>query len=90
MLSKKTQRFIKLGKETEKEDRKHLIRGRLIHNVTEGTDKGAMSAMILGSDSELNMWQPDVQQGLIILQMPQSVLNMTDEERARMLIAPEE
>jgi hypothetical protein len=91
LLSRGTrQRFIKLGKETEREDRNHLIRGRLIHNVTEGTDKGAMSAKILGSDSELNMWQPDQMTGMIILQVPPQLANLTDEERARMLTPPEE
>jgi hypothetical protein len=90
MLSKKTQRFIKLGKETEKEDRKHLIRGRLIHNVTEGTDKGAMSAKILGSDSELNMWQPEIHAGMIVLQVPPQIANLTEEEWVRLLTPPDE
>jgi hypothetical protein len=88
MLSKKGQSLIKLGKETGKEDRKHLVRGRLIENITKGSDKGAMSAKILGSDSELNMWQPELQAGLIVLQVPQQILNMTDQERADLLKPP--
>lgn len=68
-LPKKTQRLVTLGK-TDKETRRHLIRGRLLDNVTKGKDGGSMSAKILGSDSELNMWQPELQQGLIILQTP--------------------
>jgi hypothetical protein len=90
MLTKKAQSLIKLGKETGKEDRKHLVRGRLIENITKGTDKGAMSAKILGSDSELSMWQPELQAGLIVLQVPPQIANMTEEERARLLAPPEE
>jgi hypothetical protein len=73
MLSKKAKGLIKLGRETAKEDRKHLVRGRLIENVTKGSDKGAMSAKILGSDSTLNMWQPEVLNGVIVLNAPQSL-----------------
>src|SRR5712672_595258 len=87
LLSKKAQRLIKLGKETGKEDRKHLVRGRLIENITNGSDKGALSAKILGSDSELNMWNPELHSGLIVLQMPQS---LTPEKLAEALIPPEE
>ena len=69
-LPKKAQRLMALGK-TDKESRKNLVRGRLVDNIVKGKDGGAMSAKILGSDNELNMWQPEYQQGLIILQAPQ-------------------
>jgi hypothetical protein len=49
-----------------------------------------MSAKILGSDSELNMWQPELQAGMIVLQVPQQILNMTEEERTQLLAPPEE
>jgi hypothetical protein len=51
-----------------------LVRGRLLSNTITGKDGGAMSAKILGSDTELNMWTPEFQQGLIILQAPASAL----------------
>jgi hypothetical protein len=73
-LPKKIQRLVTLGK-TDKETRRHLIRGRLVDNITKGKDGGAMSAKILGSDSELNLWTPEFQQGLIILQAPQSAID---------------
>jgi hypothetical protein len=73
-LPKKARKLIALGK-TDKETRKHLVRGRLVANTIQGKDGGAMSAKILGSDTELNLWQPDFQQGLIILQAPQAVLD---------------
>jgi len=73
-LPKKAQKLIALG-QTNKETRKHLVRGRLLENTISGKDGGAMSAKILGSDTELNLWTPEFQQGIIILQTPQSAIN---------------
>lgn len=73
-LPKKARKLIALGK-TDKETRKHLVRGRLVANTIAGKDGGAMSAKVLGSDSELNMWQPETMQGWIILNCPQQVLD---------------
>ena len=85
-LPKKMQRLVTLGK-TDKETRKHLIRGRLVDNIQKGKDGGSMSAKILGSDSELNMWTPELQQGLIILQTPQK---FTDPEYVKKMLEAEE
>jgi hypothetical protein len=73
-LPKKAQRLMNLGK-TDKESRKNLVRGRLVDNVVKGKDGGTMSAKVLGADTELNMWQPEMQQGLIILQVPQFAID---------------
>jgi hypothetical protein len=72
-LPAKAKRLVALGK-TEKETRRNLVRGRLMSNVIAGRDGGAASAKILGSDTELNMWQPEMNQGLIILQAPATAL----------------
>ena len=85
-LPKKMQRLVNLGK-TDRETRKHLIRGRLVDNIQKGKDGGAMSAKILGSDSELNMWTPEFNQGVIILQTPQK---LADPEVVRKLLEAEE
>jgi hypothetical protein len=45
-----------------------------------------MSAKILGSDSELNMWQPELNQGLVIISVPQSAI----DHKAEILNAQEE
>lgn len=66
--------LVELGK-IDKDARRNLVRGRLITNVIEGKDGGSMSAKILGSESELNMWTPDTQVGLIVLNAPQAVLD---------------
>jgi hypothetical protein len=77
-LPKKAQKLITLGK-TDKEARKNLVRGRLVSNTISGKDGGAMSAKILGSESELNMWTPDFQTGIIVLNAPQSLVDRKEE-----------
>jgi hypothetical protein len=84
-LPKKAQRLVALGKSADKETRKHIVRGRLLENAIHGKDGGAMSAKILGSDSELNMWQPDIQAGLVVLTAPQWAIDRKAE-----LLAPDE
>ena len=86
MLPKSARSLITLGKTTEPDDMRALVHGRLIRNVTQGTDKGAQSAKILGSSRDLNMWTPDMQMGVIVLQMPQAML----DRKAEMLKEPEE
>jgi hypothetical protein len=74
-LPKSAQRLVALGRDTDKETRRHIVRGRLLDNSLKGKDGGSMSAKILGSETELNMWQPDIQAGLVVLTVPQSVID---------------
>jgi len=67
-----------LGK-TDKETRKYLVRGRLLENTIAGKDGGAMSAKILGSDRELAMWEPELNQGVIVLQAPREAFERKAE-----------
>lgn len=50
------------------------IEGDIIHrlheNVLDGKDKAVMSAKVLGSHKKLNLWQPEFQQGIVILNAP--------------------
>jgi hypothetical protein len=85
-LPPKMQRLVNLGK-TDKETRRHLIRGRLVDNIQKGKDGGSMSCKILGSDSELSMWQPENMQGLIILQTPQ---RLSDPATLKKMLEAEE
>jgi len=71
-LPKKARRLVAMGK-ADKDTRRNLVRGRLVSNTISGKDGGAMSAKILGSDTELNMWQPEMNQGLVILTPPASL-----------------
>jgi hypothetical protein len=79
MLPKSAQRLIQLGKTTTPDDMRALVHGRLVDNVTKGTDKAAQSAKILGTSRDLNMWTPDLQMGVIILQTPQSLIDRKAE-----------
>jgi hypothetical protein len=84
ILPKKAKKLITLGREIGKDDRRAMVLGRLMENTTQGKDGGAMSAKILGSDRELNMWQPDSQTGLIVLNAP----NWTEEQMKQMMTPP--
>jgi len=75
MLPKSAKRLMELGKTTPAEDMRALVHGRLIDNLTKGTDKAAQSAKILGTSRDLNMWTPDLQMGVIVLNTPQWVID---------------
>ena len=80
-LPAKAKKLVALGK-TDKETRRNLVRGRLLSNTISGKDGGAMSAKILGSETELNMFTPEFQQGIIVLTPPAS---LTREKLDQML-----
>jgi hypothetical protein len=87
MLPKSAQRLINLGKTTPADDMRALVHGRLIDNVTKGSDKAAQSAKILGTSRDLNMWTPDTQMGVIVLTAPQWAI----DNKAKLLAdVPEE
>jgi hypothetical protein len=85
LLPVKGKRLMNLGS-VDPQTRRKLVRGRLVDNVINGKDGGSMSAKILGSDSELNMWQPELNQGLVIISVPQSAI----DNKAAILNAQEE
>jgi len=70
------------------EARAQIVRTKLLENVANNCDNAVQSLKLLGQDRELSLWQPEVQQGLIILNVPAALQD--PEERRRMLEAPEE
>jgi hypothetical protein len=50
-----------------------LINHRLRSNIKEGKDKAVLSAKLLGSRKDLNMWQPESMTGIVILEAPKSL-----------------
>jgi hypothetical protein len=66
------------------------VRGRGCSRTSKGTDKGSLSAKYLGSTRELNLFTPDQMTGIVVLQMPPQLANMTDEERADLLKPPDD
>lgn len=63
-------KYIEMGRDLTPEDQDAIVRGRLLANVIIGTDKGTMSAKVLGSDKRISMWQADAQVGMVILKPP--------------------
>lgn len=81
MLTPKVKKLLDLGN-IDANVQEKLARGRLVHNTIEGKDSGSMSAKLLGSDKRVNMFIPDIQQGLIILGTPPAALgNMIAAQR---------
>lgn len=69
LLAKKGMRLKELG-DIDTQTQEKIVRGRLVYNTIKGSDKGAMSAKLLGSEKRVNMFTADFQAGLIVLQAP--------------------
>src|SRR5215472_14527730 len=78
-LSKKGEALAALRRQLDAKSQEDLVRSRLAQNVIAGKDGGSHSAKLLGSDRRVNMFTPDVQAGLIILNAPQSLIDRKDE-----------
>jgi hypothetical protein len=65
------------------EGRAQIIRSKLLENVANNSDSAVQSLKLLGQDRELNLWQPEVQQGIIVLNTPAAWQD--PEARKRML-----
>jgi hypothetical protein len=70
------------------EARAQIVRAKLLENVANNCDNAVQSIKLLGQDREVSMWQPEVQQGIIVLNMPASLQD--PEVRKRLLESPEE
>lgn len=62
---------ITLGKTIKPEDRAAWVRGKLLQNTIDGKDVAVKSLELLGKDKEVQMFTPDSQVGVIILQAPE-------------------
>jgi hypothetical protein len=84
LLTPKVKKLLDLGN-IDPDMQEKLTRGRLTMNVIEGSDKGVQSAKALGSDRRVNMFVPDVQQGIIVVVPPTSLTSMTPEQKKQLL-----
>lgn len=84
LMAKKGIRLKELG-EIDAATQEKIVRGRLVYNTIKGSDKGVLSAKALGSDKRISMFAPDIQTGVIVLQMPSSMIENKDK-----LLADEE
>lgn len=73
LLAKKGIRLRELGR-IDAETQREIVRGRLVYNTIKGSDKGVLSAKALGSESRVNMFVPDTQVGVIVLNSPAAAL----------------
>lgn len=53
--------------------------GRLALNAMDGKDGGVMSAKTLGSHRDLNLWVPESQAGVIVLNVPTALQGKLEE-----------
>ena len=56
------------------EVRAQIVRAKLLENVATGKDESVQSLKLLGQDRELNLWQPEVQQGIIVINSPKGMV----------------
>jgi hypothetical protein len=78
LIAKKGIRLIELGK-IDAEKQEQLVRGRLVYNTIKGKDSGVLSAKALGSDRRIAMFTPEIQAGVVVIQMPSKALDSMDK-----------
>ena len=78
---------IHLGSAIGAVDQEALVRGWLVLNVIQGTDKGVASAKALGSDKRVSMWQLESHQGVVIVNMP---AGLEDPDVRKRMLQPNE
>jgi len=59
--------LVDLGRALTAEQQENLVRGRLVLNVMKGKDSGVASAYRLGQDKRVNMFTPENQTGVVVL-----------------------
>jgi hypothetical protein len=69
MMAALLKQGIKLGQSITASEQEHLIRGKLLENALTGTDKAVQSLKLLGQDKRVNMFTPESQSGIIVLQV---------------------
>jgi hypothetical protein len=89
-LMPKESNLVALGS-IEADLQEKLVRGRLVMNTIQGTDRGVNSAHKLGMDKRISMFQPDIQAGVIVLAAPnQAVTNTKVIDAVALSADPEE
>lgn len=80
LLGKDSKQLAARGAALTVETLKNLAMGRMADNLVEGKDKAAMTLKLAGSHRDLNLWTPDSQVGVVILNSPQLPKNPLDTE----------
>jgi hypothetical protein len=69
------------GKSLPTPEQAALVIGALISNIQEGEDKAIQSIKALGNTRDLGMFQPEIQTGIVVLNLPQSAVDNKAEIR---------
>jgi hypothetical protein len=69
------------------EARAQIVRAKLLENVANNCDNAVQSLKLLGQDRELSLWQPEVQTGIVVLNIPAA---LQDPEVRKRLLESEE
>lgn len=78
-LRKNGKAMLKVNKAFTLQEKAEIAMARLTLNCLEGKDAGVMSAKQIGSHKDLALWQTEVQTGVIVLQMPESIVQKTQK-----------
>jgi len=65
------------------EARARIVRIKLLENVAAGRDEAVQSLQLLGQDRELSLWQPEIHQGIVVINVPAALRD--PEMKRRML-----
>lgn len=73
--------YIEMGRKITAEEQESAARGMLLANLAEGKDRAVKSAELLGRDKRVNMFTPEIQQGIIMLNVPESLASAPLDEQ---------
>lgn len=73
IVAERLKPYERLGRRVTADEQEAIVRGAALMNVAEGKDSAVNSIKLLGSDRRVNMWTPEVQMGIVVLQMPESL-----------------
>lgn len=81
-LRQHTEELRKVGSSLTPDERKALIRGKLIRNVAEGKDESAASLKMLGADREVSLFGSEEQVGVFVFNTPAAIRAMLQPPKA--------
>ena len=83
LMNQEKSNFVELGRALDPGTQENLVRGMLAYNVIKREDKGVNSAYRLGQDRRVNMFVPENQTGIIVLESPKGnqIVGELEEEK---------
>lgn len=69
------------------DQRARIVRGKALQNIAEGKDESVGSMKILGQDREVNMYVPDNNAGIVIIECPRALPPLPENIEAQFGLA---